>query len=161
VRQAVLRTGATALVGFAVLAGCGDQQAGGPTVSSSSTSSGSATATPAEGALTVVLDDGNGTQQTWELACSAEGEITGDHPDAQNACAAIEAAKDPWAPVPKDMACTMIYGGPQTATVKGSWKGVEVDASYNRTDGCEISRWERVAPLLQPGTPVGGSKSAL
>jgi hypothetical protein len=122
---------------------------------SSSTSSGSATASPADGALTVVLDDGGGTQQTWELACSAEGELSGDHPDAQNACDALDAAKDPWAPVPADMACTMIYGGPQVATVKGSWKGVEVDATFNRTDGCEIARWERIAPLLQPGTPVG------
>jgi hypothetical protein len=129
-------------------------------MTSSSTPSGPAQVAPVDGALTVVLDDGAGTQQTWELACSAAGDVSGNHPDAQNACAAIGAAKDPWAPVPKDMACTMIYGGPQTATVRGTWNGDTVDASFARTDGCEISRWDRVAPLLQPGTTAGTGSGA-
>lgn len=129
-------------------------------MTSSSTPSSSAEVTPADGSLTVVLDDGAGTQQTWELACSVDGVVTGNHPDAQNACQAIAAAKDPWAPVPKDMACTMVYGGPQTATVRGTWSGVAVDTTFNRTDGCEISRWDRVAPLLQPGTTAGAGGGA-
>ena len=35
-----------------------------------------------------------------------------------------------------------------------------VDASFARTDGCEISRWDRVAPLLQPGTTAGTGSGA-
>lgn len=127
-------------------------------MSSSASPSGSVSASAAGRSVTVTVDDGNGNQQTWELTCSADGVVAGDHPDAQNACTAVAAAKDPWAPVPKDVVCTMIYGGPQTATVKGTWDGVEVDAAFNRTDGCEIARWDRIAPLLQPGTPAGSSR---
>lgn len=122
---------------------------------------GPAEVVPADSSLTVVLDDGSGTRQTWQLVCSADGAVGGDHPDAQNACTAIGAAEDPWAPVPEDMACTMVFGGPQTATVRGTWNGVAVDTTFNRTDGCEISRWDRVAPLLQPGTTAGRRSGAL
>ncbi len=52
------------------------------------------------------------------------------------------------------MACTQVYGGAQTATVTGTWRGERVDARYARNDGCQIARWDRIAPLLQPGTPV-------
>ncbi|PRY10047.1 SSI family serine proteinase inhibitor [Kineococcus rhizosphaerae] len=124
-------------------------------MSSSASPSGPVSASATGSSVTVTVDDGNGGRQTWELSCSADGVVAGDHPDAQNACAAIAAAKKPWAPVPKDAACTMIYGGPQTATVKGTWDGVDVDAAFNREDGCEIARWDRIAPLLQPGTPAG------
>ncbi|GAA0295971.1 SSI family serine proteinase inhibitor [Kineococcus aurantiacus] len=124
-------------------------------MTSSASPSGSASAAAAGGSLTVVVDDGSGNRLTWQLSCSADGVVGGDHPDAQNACAALAAAKRPWAPVPKDAVCTMIYGGPQTATVRGSWDGVDVDASFDRTDGCQIARWDRIAPLLQPGTPAG------
>ncbi len=106
------------------------------------------------GELTVVVDDGAGNQRTWTLTCSADGTAGGDHPDAQNACEAVAAAKAPWAPVPKDMACTQIYGGAQTATVTGTWGGEQVQARYARNDGCQIARWDRLAPLLQPGTEV-------
>jgi hypothetical protein len=44
----------------------------------------------------------------------------------------------------------MVYGGPQVAEVRGTWDGVDVDARFQRTDGCEIARWDRLAPLLQP-----------
>ncbi|GAB3460719.1 hypothetical protein GCM10027519_21540 [Kineococcus endophyticus] len=119
---------------------------------SDSTPSGSAAATSGD-TLTVVVDDGTGAQTTWTLTC-ADGVVGGDHPDAQNACDAIAAAKSPWAPVPKDMACTQVYGGAQTATVTGTWRGERVDARYARNDGCQIARWDRIAPLLQPDTPV-------
>lgn len=128
-------------------------------MTSSSSPSGPASVSPAGDALTVVVDDGNGSTRTWELTCSADGP-GGDHPDAENACAAIAAARDPWAPVPADTACTMVYGGPQTATVTGTWGGVAVEARFARNDGCEIGRWDRLAPLLQPGTPVGTSRGA-
>jgi hypothetical protein len=47
-----------------------------------------------------------------------------------------------------DTACTQIYGGPQEASITGTIRGDEVDATFKRTDGCEISRWDRVKPLL-------------
>jgi hypothetical protein len=47
-----------------------------------------------------------------------------------------------------DIACTQQYGGPEEATITGTIRGNPVDASFKRTDGCEISRWERVKALL-------------
>lgn len=40
------------------------------------------------------------------------------------------------------MACTEIYGGPPTATITRVVEGGEVDASFNRSGGCEIDRWD-------------------
>jgi hypothetical protein len=57
-------------------------------------------------------------------------------------------AKD-FAPTPPEQACSMIYGGPETATVKGTLRGEAISARFSRTDGCQTSRWERVKPLLR------------
>ena len=46
------------------------------------------------------------------------------------------------------MACTQQFGGPETATVTGTLHGDEVAARFSRENGCEISRWEKVAELL-------------
>ena len=52
-------------------------------------------------------------------------------------------------PVPDDVACTEQFGGPQTATILGTLDGRKVDARFARNNGCEIARWEKVAPLLE------------
>jgi hypothetical protein len=52
-------------------------------------------------------------------------------------------------PVADDVACTQIFGGPQTARVTGTLDGREVDARFARNNGCEIARWEKAAPLLE------------
>ena len=52
------------------------------------------------------------------------------------------------------MACTQIYGGPQMARVVGTIAGRRVWATFNRTDGCQISRWERLSPWLLPAGGV-------
>jgi hypothetical protein len=48
--------------------------------------------------------------------------------------------------------CTQIYGGPQTARVTGTIRGRHVDRSFSRTDGCEISDWDRAKALLPIAT---------
>lgn len=45
----------------------------------------------------------------------------------------------------------MIYGGPATAHVTGTWAGRPVDSRFDRADGCQIARWDALVPLL-PGT---------
>jgi hypothetical protein len=73
----------------------------------------------------------------------------GDHPRPAEALAALDAVDgDPFAPVPPGTIATMIYGGPETATVRGVWRGRPVDAEFNRTDGAQIHRWDRLAALL-------------
>jgi hypothetical protein len=95
--------------------------------------------------LVVVVDDGSGQLTTWTLTCDPPG---GDHPDPEAACAALDEHADALQPVPADRQCTMQYGGPQTATVTGTWRGQPVDSRFALTDGCEISRWNALAGLL-------------
>jgi hypothetical protein len=52
------------------------------------------------------------------------------------------------APVPAGTACTQIYGGPATARVRGHLRGAVVDARFDRSDGCQIERWDRNRVLL-------------
>jgi hypothetical protein len=54
------------------------------------------------------------------------------------------------APVPGDMACTAIYGGPGVARVTGTLRGERVDERFSLEDGCQIARWERNRALLGP-----------
>jgi hypothetical protein len=89
--------------------------------------------------ITVTSDQG-ATPKTYDLTCEPAG---GNHPQPEQACAAlVKAGVGIFDPVPKDRACTMIYGGPQKATVKGAWHGKRIDSSFNRSNGCEIARWE-------------------
>ena len=92
---------------------------------------------------------------SYTLTCEPTG---GDHPEPDSACAfladAATAGTDPFAPVPANTACTRIYGGPQTATVTGTWQGQDVDAQFNLQGGCEIDRWRNAAPVV--GDPYDG-----
>jgi len=101
--------------------------------------------------LMVAYDAGDGSAPAeWTLSCL--GEPTGTHPDAQAACAHLSGLDDPFAPLPGDLACTEQYGGPQTAHVTGLWHGEDVDVELSRTDGCRISQWESLVPLVPPGS---------
>jgi hypothetical protein len=73
----------------------------------------------------------------------------GTHPSPEAACSALAADREALEPVPPDVACTLIFGGPERATVVGVLDGADVDAAFERSNGCEIDRWDRVAPLLQ------------
>jgi hypothetical protein len=100
--------------------------------------------------LTVtVRNAGGGADGTFELYCGPDG---GSHPDPRGACAALERdtrwGQEAFAPAPKGGFCTMQYGGPATAHVTGTWAGRPVDATYDRRDGCQIARWDRLVPLL-------------
>ncbi|MEU1074471.1 MULTISPECIES: SSI family serine proteinase inhibitor [unclassified Streptomyces] len=101
--------------------------------------------------LTVRIAHNGETDGTYELECHPPG---GDHPQILQACDRMEKltgwGKDPFAPVPPEARCTMIYGGDATARVTGSWAGRPVDAKYNLRNGCEISRWRTLVPVL-PG----------
>ena len=99
--------------------------------------------------LTIVINDGSGSTKTWRLTCNPAG---GTHPDPQAACRALEAnGAAALPPVPKDKACTQIYGGPETATLTGTWKGQQVMSQFARNDGCQISRWKLMEGLLPRG----------
>ncbi|MEU1003648.1 SSI family serine proteinase inhibitor [Streptomyces tibetensis] len=109
--------------------------------------------------LTVtVRNAGGGADGTFELYCNPDG---GSHPDPGGACAALERdtrwGQDVFAAPSEGGFCTMQYGGPATAHVTGTWAGRPVDATYDRRDGCQISRWDRLVPLLPA---MGGNRGA-
>ncbi|MGW5038265.1 SSI family serine proteinase inhibitor [Streptomyces parvulus] len=146
----VSRTPAARLLGAAAvsLASLASLSAAHPAVA---TGAGASTGSvPAGDHLTVtVRDAGAGADGTFELYCNPGG---GTHPDPEGACAAVERdtrwGQDAFAPVPEGSVCTMQYGGPATAHVTGVWAGRPVDVTYDRRDGCEISRWDGMVPLL-------------
>lgn len=65
-----------------------------------------------------------------------------------DACAHLDRIGGPVPAVAPGQACSMIYGGPQTATVRGMWRGHRVAEDYRRTNGCEVDRWSRMEPVL-------------
>ena len=86
-----------------------------------------------------------GSGQRAILTCEPVG---GSHPHAQDACAALESEPDALEPVAGDVACTQIYGGPEEARIAGVVAGNAVDSMFSRANGCEIDRWDRLAPVL-------------
>ena len=71
-------------------------------------------------------------------------------PDPAAALAAVEQhGEKMFFPVPApNRVCTEQYGGPQVAVVTGSFRGKAVNATFKRTNGCEISSWQALAPLF-------------
>ncbi len=87
------------------------------------------------------------------LRCSDR--TTGTVPRPREACVRLQRLGDAvFAPVPRDLACTEISGGPSTARVTGVYFGRPLWVTLRRTNGCEIDRWSRVAFLLpRPAAP--------
>lgn len=101
--------------------------------------------------LTVVIS-GSGdpaADGTYELECDPAG---GSHPVARQACERLAQlpgeSTDPFTPVPRDAMCTQQFGGPATARITGKWQGRSIDAAFDRTNGCEIARWNGLRPVL-------------
>jgi hypothetical protein len=144
-RQCLPKLGTTAAVLLA-LAACGSNGRDTTTVQPSGQPSAAGTQ------LTVTVRQSPSAQaKTWTLTCGPTG---GTLPQAASACAVLDKAAtshtDPFAPTPKGVMCTMIYGGPQTAHVTGAWKGRKIDSSFKRTNGCEIKRWSTLSTMFGP-----------
>lgn len=129
--RAILATGAIAVV----LTGCGGAPAPAP---------------DAGGTLVVTYraDPAEPTTRRT-LTCPARG--GGD----VRACDRLAALHAPFAPPAPDEVCTQIYGGPQVLRVTGRWQGQAVDATFRRTNGCEITRYDAVAPVFAAGAHTG------
>lgn len=108
-------------------------------------------------------EDGTGSgsptaASTLEVTLDADGpegelplreELVCEEGEGGDACAlAADLSPAQLEPVPPDTPCTKIYGGPQVATISGVLRGERVDARLTRAGGCEIERFDHVAPLL-------------
>jgi hypothetical protein len=97
-------------------------------------------------ALSIVASPGDGgAAKRWTLTCGPAG---GSLPGAAAACRKLATLGAWYAPVPDGTACTQIFGGPETARVSGRFRGRRIWVTFRRTNGCETSRWARVAFLF-------------
>jgi Subtilisin inhibitor-like len=95
--------------------------------------------------------DGADTKETstWTLRCPPGGTL----PRPAAACRRLARGGSMlFAPLPKNIVCTEIYGGPEKARVVGTVRGKRIWATFTRQNGCHIDRWNRLSPwLLPPG----------
>lgn len=89
--------------------------------------------------ITVWPNGANGPHHVWTLRC----------PQRAVVCAKLARVRRPFAPVPPNVACSQIYGGPQIAVVTGTFRGHRMRARFNRKNGCEIARWNAVIFLFR------------
>jgi hypothetical protein len=121
---------AVLLAALAILAGCGSDGGGG-------------SSEPRYDVTISYWPTGrSGEALSATLQCDPDG---GTHPDPNGACDALLQNEDALEPIPGDVACTEIYGGPQLATISGP--GVE--ASFSRENGCQIARWDALKAVLE------------
>ncbi len=110
--------------------------------------------------LTVVYDHPDVGSVEYQIVCLGDtatllGDVEGVRD--QEACAAL--AQDAVQTrliegAPTDIACTEIYGGPETARITGAIDDQAVDTTVDRANGCGIDDWDRVlAALLPPPRP--------
>jgi hypothetical protein len=101
-----------------------------------------------------VYEEGANTKRprTLTVTCQAE--------DAKGLCAQIAAAKDAFAEPGKGKACTQQFGGPQRATVTGVLLGKKIDTAFSLANGCQITRWNKLAFVLGDGTPAEKTRYA-
>jgi hypothetical protein len=137
----MLRAAATAAVLLSFLAGCGEGDDGGGGAPASGPTS------AADLTVTVHPEGPAGPVRVRRIECERLG------PGADTrVCRRL--APEQLAPVPRNTACTAVYGGPGVARVTGTLGGERVDERFSLDDGCQIARWERNRRLL--GAPGRG-----
>lgn len=92
---------------------------------------------------------------SYTISCLGDtATITGDPTvDAEKACGAL--AEDEVRTrivdgAPTDQVCTEIYGGPDLATIDGTFDGEPVSTTVDRTNGCGIDDWDRLLVDILP-----------
>lgn len=93
-----------------------------------------------------VMKDAKAKEKSAVLICP------GRTSHERDVCAALDVvAPRVFQPVPEDRMCTMIYGGPAVATIRGTYGDDTdlADASFNQQNGCEIGRWNQILPVLK------------
>ena len=78
-----------------------------------------------------------------ETALECEASARSPHCEAARRLAPFLAAQPP-----DDRICTQIYGGPETARVRGTIGNRLIDRRFSKVNGCAIADWRRAEPLL-------------
>ncbi len=127
-----------------------------PTESLMESSPASPEPAPGDGTrLTISLQESSGVEPVEYLLECVDGRPgpASTLPNAGAACAVVAGlgVKFFTAVPDRNLMCTEIYGGPQTAQITGTVDGTPVRARFARTNGCEISRWDAVKEILGTG----------
>ena len=125
---------------LALTTGCGAPPGPGPAV----------VEPPYTSLVVEVVDAPAAAPRRTTLTCRPPG---GDHPDPARTCGELARQPQPFAPVPADATCSQLYGGPRTATVRGTYRAQPVELELSRADGCRIAQWDRLVPLLPAAGP--------
>lgn len=102
--------------------------------------------------LRIRSDDGAGHVRRAQLDCTADGPRATGFLRTRNAvklCARAYALERFLSRPPRaGRPCTMVYGGPDRARIRGNVAGSAVDRRFSRANGCEIADWDRARLLL-------------
>jgi hypothetical protein len=93
-------------------------------------------------ALAVHVDFSRSAHDDLHVTCEDAGDCT---PDGVRGAQLRTLLTEP---VPKHQACTMIFGGPQTAVVTGTVGSRAVKVRFSRENGCAIHRYGRLLAAL-------------
>lgn len=105
----------------------------------------------ADVSLSITVDNGQGRTSHATLRCHDNksritGYLTGDRRElcrrARELAPFLSSPSDP------HRICAQLYGGPETASIRGIIGRHPIDRHFSRTDQCEINDWNQVADLL-------------
>jgi len=133
----------------ALTAACGSQSG-----ATHALSTGGPASKPTSSLIISVAAARGDTPRHWTLTCGPNTP-GGTLPHPVAACTALARVKDPFAPVPHGIMCSMIDSGPQTASITGTWRGTRVASAYSRLDSCETARWNKLWKLFSQVNPGG------
>lgn len=110
--------------------------------------------------LAITVEYPGATPVDYEIVCAGGGATLNgvDDLSAEAACERL-ALPAVWGrlitpPRPGGRVCTDIYGGPDTAHIRGTLDGRPVDTIVDRADGCGISDWDTLLSDVLP-SPLG------
>jgi hypothetical protein len=85
---------------------------------------------------------------TMSIPAQCNGELECESAETSPACEHLFAKQDElFQEIPADSACTLIFAGPEKATITGTVNGEDVNIELNRSGGCELARWDLHSPL--------------
>lgn len=100
--------------------------------------------------LTVAYSNGEGRRAVAHLRCGrrirADGFLADNRRRACRHARRHAAFLDSRPPASRQ--CTQVYGGPQSARIRGTIGSRTIDRRFTRRDGCEIADWDRAVPLV-------------
>jgi hypothetical protein len=110
----------------------------------------SAAASGATVTLRMTANDGKGHRSSARLSCRGDAATGSGYVRAHpvSACRTARRIAAFLAARPPARMCTQVYGGPQTARIRGTIGSRKIDRSFDRRDGCGISDWSRAGLLL-------------